>query len=299
MPLSFLRSYAEKIDFDNPPIGGFVEVDGRRLHYFAEGPRDAPALVLIHGASGNLRDWTSSVLSDLAQSWRVIAFDRPGYGHSEMLEHDSWMISAQVHALDRAMAALGVDRFAVLGHSYGVAVALDWALRFPDHVTGIIAMSGAMTSWKGALGWRYRLGGVPRIGALMGAAAPLIARPSLLKSELGSVFAPQKMPPDYIEAGGVRLALRPETFALNLRAMDLLHRQTFDMMCAIPNIACPTEVLQGRADEIVPFDDNAGPIASLTPQSHTVVLDEVGHMPHHAVPEEVLGAANRLRRRLD
>ncbi|MEM9736726.1 MAG: alpha/beta fold hydrolase, partial [Pseudomonadota bacterium] len=162
--LARLLHPSRTIDAETPPIGEFVEVEGVRLHFVEAGRRDAPALILIHGASGNLRDWTSSIFDDLARDWRVIAFDRPGYGHSEFLPQGSWLIAAQVDAMRAAMRKLGHRKYAIFGHSYGVAVALDWALRYPDEVAGMLNMSGAMLSWRGFLGWRYRWGGNPAIG---------------------------------------------------------------------------------------------------------------------------------------
>ncbi|MEM6934333.1 MAG: hypothetical protein AAF526_12200, partial [Pseudomonadota bacterium] len=146
--------------------------------------------------------------------------------------------------------------------------------------------------------WRYRWGGVSPIGAVMGAIVPLVASQKVLETELAEVFAPQDMPASYIENGGVRLALRPRTFALNLRAMDTLHSQTTEIMSSIPDVFCPTEVLHGGADEIIPFDPDAGPVASLARFSHTVVLQGIGHMPHHVAGPEVLAAVDRLRARL-
>ena len=68
---------AEQAEAAYPPVGAFVTVDGRRVHYVLRG--QGPDLVLIHGASGNLRDMLPLV-DLLAPNYRVIAFDRPGLG---------------------------------------------------------------------------------------------------------------------------------------------------------------------------------------------------------------------------
>ena len=59
-----------------PPLGDILEVNGTRVHMLVMG--EGPDLVLIHGASGNLRDYTTSIASELAKSYRVILFDHPG-----------------------------------------------------------------------------------------------------------------------------------------------------------------------------------------------------------------------------
>ncbi|MBY8975009.1 alpha/beta hydrolase [Rhodobacteraceae bacterium NNCM2] len=268
------------------------------MHYVAGGDPDAPVLVLLHGASGNLRDWTSSVFDALSARWHVIAFDRPGYGHSDILPGQSWLLAPQSHALRTAMDALGHRHYALFGHSYGVAVALDWAIRYPGEVTGILAMSGAMKNWTGALGWRYRWGSKPFMGTLMGAAVPLIASDALLHRELATVFAPQPVPKGYVTEGAVPLALRAHTFTLNLRAMDALHGQQVTMMPRIREITAPTQVLHGADDVIVPFDADAGPVAALVPAAQTTVLPGIGHMPHHVAQHEVIATSERLLTRL-
>ena len=64
-----------------PPLGNILEVNGKRVHALVMG--EGPDLVLIHGSSGNLRDYTTSIASELANSYRVILFDRPGLRHSK------------------------------------------------------------------------------------------------------------------------------------------------------------------------------------------------------------------------
>ena len=71
------------IERANPPKGRFIEVDGGRLHVVELGAADAPAVVLLHGASGNLGDMRVALGDVLAARYRVILIDRPGHGWSE------------------------------------------------------------------------------------------------------------------------------------------------------------------------------------------------------------------------
>ena len=76
------RYLAAKAERDNPPAGHFLEVDGVRLHYVERGQGEA--LVLLHGNGSMIQDFESSGLIEMAaQKYRVIVFDRPGYGHSD------------------------------------------------------------------------------------------------------------------------------------------------------------------------------------------------------------------------
>ena len=80
------RARAEKARRDNPPIGRFLEVGGTRLHYLERG--SGPPLLLIHGNGTMIEDWIiSGVLDELAKTNRVIAIDRPGFGHTDRPRH--------------------------------------------------------------------------------------------------------------------------------------------------------------------------------------------------------------------
>ena len=62
-------------------------------------------------------------------------------------------------------------------------------------------------------------------------------------------------------------------------------------------IACPVEIVHGEADALVPHVIHAGPLADRVADARLTLLPGVGHMPHHAAPEKVLAAADRLARR--
>jgi len=72
------RAYATRAETRWPPIGRFIEADGARLHVAEAGAPDAPAVLLIHGASANLRELWTPIGLPLAETHRVLAFDRPG-----------------------------------------------------------------------------------------------------------------------------------------------------------------------------------------------------------------------------
>ena len=135
------QSLAAKAERDNPPKGKFVEVDGVRLHYLDRGHGDP--IVLIHGNGTMIEDFTSSGLVDMAAvRHRVVAFDRPGFGHSERPRTTIWTQNAQADLIARAMAKIGMERATVLGHSWGCSVALALAERHPQAVKALVLVSG-------------------------------------------------------------------------------------------------------------------------------------------------------------
>src|SRR6202140_2493612 len=135
------RHLAKKAETDNPPAGQFLEVDGVRLHYVERGSGDA--LVLLHGNGSMIQDFESSGLIDLAaKDYRVIVFDRPGFGHSDRPRNVVWTPDAQAELIKHALARLGVSNAIVLGHSWGASVAVALALKYPGLVRGLVLASG-------------------------------------------------------------------------------------------------------------------------------------------------------------
>ena len=94
------RTLAKKAERRNPPTGRFVTIDGVRLHYVERGT--GRPLVLLHGNGSMIQDFESSGLIDLAaMKYRVIAFDRPGFGHSDRPRRTVWTPEAQAALLVR------------------------------------------------------------------------------------------------------------------------------------------------------------------------------------------------------
>ncbi|PIK73829.1 alpha/beta hydrolase, partial [Methylobacterium frigidaeris] len=99
----------------HPPIGRFMTIDGVRLHYLERG-RGEP-LVLIHGNGTMVQDFlVSGIVDELAERYRVILIDRPGYGYSER-PRALWTPRAHATLFEKALQRLGVSQAVVLGHS--------------------------------------------------------------------------------------------------------------------------------------------------------------------------------------
>ncbi len=98
---------------------GLFEIDGVRVHVHiaGEGP---PVGILLNGNGSMVQDWLVSGLFDrLRRAYRVIAIDRPGYGHTERRRDRVWTPYAQAELVRRTLAHLGVEKPIVLGHSLG------------------------------------------------------------------------------------------------------------------------------------------------------------------------------------
>src|SRR5262249_6116930 len=150
---------ARLIDRRHPPGGVFVPVSGGRLHVVELGEcADAPAVVLLHGASGNLEDMRLALGERLARRHRVILIDRPRHGWSDRPAGTACSSPARqaalvVEALDR----LGVAKAIVVGHSWSGAAALALALGHTDRVAGLVLLAPVTHPWPGGISWYYRL----------------------------------------------------------------------------------------------------------------------------------------------
>jgi pimeloyl-ACP methyl ester carboxylesterase len=99
--------------------------------------------VLLHGNGSMIQDFESSgLLAMAAKKYRVIAFDRPGFGHSERPRATIWTPEAQADLIHAALSMIGISRVIVLGHSWGASVATALALKYPQDVGGLVLTSG-------------------------------------------------------------------------------------------------------------------------------------------------------------
>lgn len=278
-----------------PPLGDFAQIEGKRVHYTDTG-RGVP-VVLLHGASGNLRDMTFELADRLDDRYRVLSFDRPGLGYSDKLHDRGESPQEQARHMARVLDELGIDRALVLGHSFGGSVAMAWALERPDQIAGVVSLSGATMPWPGGLGPWYSIAS-SRIGGAT--VVPLLVN-TVDVSDADSIgarlFRPNALPDGYIDYIGVDLILRSEQIRTNARQINNLKRNLQAMSELYPGVSTPVEVVHGTADGTVPAAVHAQPMSDLLPNARLTLLPGVGHMPHHAATDDVVAAVDRVARR--
>ena len=121
-----------------PPTGRFIEVNGASLHYTDQGA--GRAVVLLHGNGVSGDDYkTSGVAERLVGAYRVIIFDRPGFGHTPRPRGQLWRAAEQADLIHAAFVKLDIRDAIIVGHSWGTLVALALADRYPANVTGSCA----------------------------------------------------------------------------------------------------------------------------------------------------------------
>lgn len=267
-----------------------IEIRGRRLHYTTAG--SGRPLVLLHGSSGSLRDWTFAHMGRLAQQWRVIAFDRPGLGGSDPSEDHRLL--GQAHMMQEALDAMGVGDFTLCGHSFGGSVALAWALGIPAKVRGLMLLGAPSHVWPGTAGRLHDITSTPVIGYAFSRALPWIVSEKRFADGLASVFAPQATPQGYGAHIDPARVLHPPVYRRNARQVTALKDQLRTMTPRYPTLVMPLEILHGEADDTVNAALHSVALHKAAPRSRLTLLPGIGHMPHHGAPDAFYDALTRL-----
>jgi pimeloyl-ACP methyl ester carboxylesterase len=289
---------AARIEAAHPAAGRFVAVEGGRLHVLELGPsgrEEQLPIVLVHGASGNLNDLRLGLGDRLARNRRVILVDRPGHGWSDRPGGTADASPARQAALImEALDRMGVDRFVLLGHSLGGAVASALALTWPHRLAGLVLLAPVTHPWEGGLNWYNVILSTPVIGRLFAHTMAVPLSFLLLDGGVASVFAPQAAPADYVRRAAIRLLLRPAQFVANAQDIAALKAFVTAQFPRYREIGVPTVVVTGSDDSTVAPNLHARAFAAAVPHARLVMLAGVGHMPHHASADRVVAAVEQL-----
>ncbi|WP_425046582.1 alpha/beta fold hydrolase [Primorskyibacter sp. S87] len=280
-----------RAETDHPPEGRMLDVGGTRVHVVEMGA--GPDLVLIHGASGNTRDMSFALAPALAQSYRVLIFDRPGLGYSQDINPKGATINQQAELLMRACGLLGASRPIVMGQSYGGAVALAWAVHHPETLSALVPVAAASHPWDTPLDPFYRITS-SRLGSAI--AVPLITAftsEAKVKAALEGVFAPQLVPEGYASHFGPGLTLRRSSLRANALQRANLLDEIIELAARYDEISVPTEILHGTRDETVNFNLHSVNLANRISGAVLTPLEGIGHMPQHVAVRDVVAAIDR------
>jgi pimeloyl-ACP methyl ester carboxylesterase len=288
------RKRSRAAETATPPAGEFVDVDGVRLHYVERG--EGRPLVMLHGMAALVQDLIGSGLVDrAAERYRVIAFDRPGYGYSERPRGRMWTPEAQAAPIRAALIKLGVVRPLVLGHSWGTLPALAFALDHPDEVAGLVLLAGPYFPIKRPDPLLLALPSLPIVGTtLANTAMPLLARATRGRI-VKQIFAPDPVPPEFA-AFPAELGLRPSHIRATAGDAGLLQFAELRLSKRYPELRLPVAIVAGAGDRLVPFEQ-AQRLHALLPQSSFHQLPDTGHMVHWVALDEVMAAIDQVAAR--
>jgi pimeloyl-ACP methyl ester carboxylesterase len=273
-----------------PAQGNAIEVAGASLNVVDIGPRDAagPAIVMIHGASSNLRVMRQPLGDRLAENHRVILIDRPGHGWSTRARQDDSTPGIQARMIDDALERLGVGRAILVVHSWSGALGARIALDYPQRVAGLVMLAPVAYPWPGGVGWYNRVVTTPVIGPLLAYTITLPLGLFLAEPGARDAFLPQIMPENFVKDTATPLLLRPREFLANARDLMTLKTAVTEQAPRYANIKTPTVVIAGGVDKTVSTGIHSRPFAATVPNAKLIVLPNVGHMVQNAAPELVI-----------
>jgi pimeloyl-ACP methyl ester carboxylesterase len=237
-----------------------------------------PPVLFVHGLGGSWQNWLENLVQTAGAGYRAIAVDLPGFGHSE-LPAQKVSISGYGRWIDELLSALEVDEpVRLVGNSMGGFIGCEVAIQFPARVERLVLVSAAGISIEeqrndAAMAGLYR---TERIGKLVttwvaAQSDTLARRPGLRKALLRFVAAH----PDRLDARLVAEQVRGTGTDGFLPALDAL--TSYPIRSRLPEIACPTLIVWGRLDQLVPVRD-ADVFEQLIPDSRKVVFEDTGHV---------------------
>jgi len=263
----------------------FIDVRGKRVRVRVAGSPDSPPLVLIHGITRTLEDWSEQFVR-LARSHRLIAFDLPGCGFSDRAAADTSVAVLADTVLD-VLDTLGESRpVHVVGNSLGGAVAMKVAAIAPTRTASLVLVDSA--GFGKAVALPLRLMTIPRLGEAM---TSRITRAAAYQLERMS-FADPRLATTARVDHAIAVSRQPDTARVTLeiaRSLATIHgiRDTWrtELLGAVAPLQIPTLLMWGDQDRVLPATHLAEARAIL-PHAEAVLFPGVGHMPQIEVPDE-------------
>jgi pimeloyl-ACP methyl ester carboxylesterase len=269
-----------------PVIGQFITVDATRLHYLDRGA--GTPVVLLHGNGSMIADFVSSGITQCSDAgYRVVAFDRPGFGYSERPRGRKWGPFEQARLLLQAFEHLDIERPIVVGHSWGTLVAVALALEAGRNVAGLVLLSGYYYPLPRA---KRSASSIPLMDDVVRQTVmPFVWRltaPGAVKR----IFAPCDVPERFKRSYSLADALRPSQMRAVEEEAGMLTEAARTLSQLYGELSVPVRLIAGSDDRIVATAEHSARLHQELASSTFRLVPDCGHMVHHAAPEEVIEA---------
>ena len=255
-----------ELQFAAVPAARRDHYSGDRLSYMEAGPAAAPVIFMLHGLGANCLHWRFQYAS-LSDRFRVIGWNAPGYLLSDALRAHTPTGRDYADALIDLADALGIGRFALLGNSFGSAVAQCVAAYHPSRVSRM-ALTGT------GIG-QYELS-AERRAYLLGRARAIEDGSYAFGSHSLSHLVGPRTPPEIIEL--IRHTLRA-TQAQGLLAAVRFRATDFCTLELAAQMTMPVLLLQGESDQVTPGEQNAYRLIEKLLHGRLIRLPGLGHLP--------------------
>lgn len=266
---------------DNPEVGSTIVANGIATNYHVAG--EGPPVVLVHGSGPGVSAWANWRLNigALAERNTVYALDMVGFGFTERPEGIDYSLTTwREHAIGFA-DALGLDRFSLVGNSFGGALALSVATTAPDRVDKLVLMGAVGVPFEITEGLDRVWGYEPSIEVMRGLLDIFAYDRTLVNDELARMRYEASIRPGFQESFS---AMFP---APRQRWVDAM---TVDEE-AIRALPHDTLILHGRDDQVIPLG-NALRLLELIERSEAHLFGRCGHwtqIEHAATFNQLVG----------
>ncbi len=264
------------------PDGQFITLQGVSVYYEDKGTPDSPVVILVHGLFGSTEVWRYNVDALADAGYRVIAYDRPGFGLSDKTESFNYAMDNQITLLAQLMDALNIESATVVGHSAGGNVAAHFAAKYPQRVKKLVLVDAAVLA-----------GGPPAfVGAIV--AFPPVWRwgriglqayftRANLESSLGAFY----VDPSFLtqaDYDSYWRAFQTPNWDVGLLALTRDGGGALLSESAIRTIDAETLIIWGAQDTVTPLSQGQT-LDEWLPQSTLTVIEDVGHQPFEEAAE--------------
>jgi pimeloyl-ACP methyl ester carboxylesterase len=274
------RGRSEWLDFPWERHQHRMRIDGRDANFVDAG--EGPAVIFVHGLGASWQSWLENI-PEFSRDRRVVAMDLPGFGCSDLPEHD---ISIEQYAdwTFRLLDELGIERGTIVGNSMGGFIAADMAIRQPERVQRLALVSAAVF-WQEYRRAQPLVELARRSDAIVARALTRVTddvatRPRLRAWAMATAgFRYPHLIERQLAHELVRSARRTDGYLPALEAMA-----DFPLEEELPKISCPALIVWGAQDTLVPVKD-AKRLEALIPDSRRVVFERTGHVAMLERPE--------------
>jgi len=260
-----------------------VRVNGITLHYLDWGPADAPPVVLLHGITGHARVW-DHLAERLVPGRRVLALDQRGHGDSDPAPDDDYRVATMADDVAAFAANLRLDRFALLGHSMGGRIAIQYAAAHAGRLERLIIVD---------IGPDIELAGLQRVRDMMSES------PERIESEEWAVEYLRRANPlqnvdllrQRVRHGLKRLPDGELTWKYARGLRDMMRagrRDAVDLWEPLPRIPCPTLLVRGAESDIL-SPEVAKKMVERLPDGRLIEIPGAGHTVPADRPDDFVG----------
>jgi pimeloyl-ACP methyl ester carboxylesterase len=274
-----------------PVKARLVTVEDLRVHYIEAGT--GRTVVMIHGNAGNVEDFEFGTIQLLSPNYRVVAIDRPGHGSSDRPSGKVATIEYQAQLLHETLSTLGISKPILVGHSWGAALALAYALKYPDDVSGMVLLAPAAFPDKGESRFLRFATKTPLIGDLNLVLGKRFLGRHILKQALAQAFYPQAVPNSYLKTACALWLGRKQVRAY-VEDESALNNSLQRMSRRYSEISVPVVIVTGDKDKIVSANLNAYRLQRVVPSAQLIELKDTGHEIPQTHPESIYSALSLI-----